>query len=69
MKGYGNRRAQRGKVAYRTPSRWLAGQPEAFKQRPNTKLNKDGRRATIDSLMDRINLHLNWYTYYSVYGL
>ncbi len=41
MKGYSKASAHRGRVAYRTPSRWLAGKPEAFKQRPNTKLNKD----------------------------
>jgi hypothetical protein len=38
MKKYSSNRAQKGKTAYRTPSRWLAGQPEAFKKRPGTKL-------------------------------
>jgi hypothetical protein len=32
MKKYSSNRAQRGKTAYRTPSRWLAGQPEYFKK-------------------------------------
>lgn len=39
MKNYASR-AHKGKAAYRTPSRWLAGRPEAFKQRPQTKLKK-----------------------------
>ncbi len=39
MKNYASR-AHKGKAAYRTPSRWLAGRPEAFKLRPNTKLQR-----------------------------
>ncbi|MBI2444336.1 MAG: hypothetical protein HYV42_03800 [Candidatus Magasanikbacteria bacterium] len=37
MKNYASR-ARRGRVAYRTPSRWLSGRPEQFKRLPNTKL-------------------------------
>jgi hypothetical protein len=38
MKQYSNNRAHKGRVAYRTPSRWLAGRPEHFKKIPTTKL-------------------------------
>jgi hypothetical protein len=37
MKNYASN-AHKGKTAYRTPSRWLAGRPEAFKRRTQTKL-------------------------------
>lgn len=40
MKKYSSNRAQKGKTAYRTPSRWLAGRPESFKRLPNSKLTK-----------------------------
>lgn len=39
MKNYSSR-AHKGKAGYRTPSRWLASRPEAFKRRPNTKLSR-----------------------------
>jgi hypothetical protein len=32
MKKYSSNRAGKGKTAYRTPSRWLSGQPEEFKR-------------------------------------
>ncbi len=38
MKGYSKASAHHGKTAYRTPSRWLAGKPEAFKRMPKTKI-------------------------------
>ncbi len=37
MKDYSSR-AHQGKVAFRTPSRWKAGQPEMNKRRPDIKL-------------------------------
>ncbi len=42
MKNYSSSRVQKGKgkVAYRTPSRWLAGKPEQFKKMQHTKLHK-----------------------------
>jgi len=39
MKNYSRNRAQKGKTGYRTPSRWLAGSPEAFKRRMPSKLS------------------------------
>ena len=38
MKNYSKSSTHKGRVAYRTPSRLLAGRPEAFKRRPDTKL-------------------------------
>ena len=38
MRNYSKSQAHKGKTAYRTPSRWLAGRPEAFKRTPKTKL-------------------------------
>lgn len=32
MKNYSSNRAQKGKTAYRTPSRWIKGQPEKHKK-------------------------------------
>ncbi|HLD61283.1 MAG TPA: hypothetical protein VJA27_04110 [Patescibacteria group bacterium] len=40
MKNYSSNRAQKGKTAYRTPSRWLAGKPEIFKRQADSKLKK-----------------------------
>lgn len=40
MKNYSKAGAHKGKAAYRTPSRWLAGRPEGFKKRPGTKLHR-----------------------------
>lgn len=39
MKSYSKAASHKGKTAYRTPSRWLSGRPEAFKQTPGTKIN------------------------------
>ena len=43
MKKYSSNRAQKGKTAYRTPSRWLAGRPEVFKRNQNSKLTQRGK--------------------------
>ena len=40
MRNYSKSQAHKGKTAYRTPSRWLAGRPEAFKRTPKTKLHQ-----------------------------
>jgi hypothetical protein len=40
MKNYSSNRAQKGKTAYRTPSRWKANQPEKFKKMKQTPDNK-----------------------------
>lgn len=40
MKNYSSNKAQKGKTAYRTPSRWLAGRPEVFKHSVKTKLHR-----------------------------
>ncbi|MBI5222693.1 MAG: hypothetical protein HY980_04360 [Candidatus Magasanikbacteria bacterium] len=39
MKNYSSNRAQKGKTAYRTPSRWIKNRPESFKKAQGTKLN------------------------------
>ncbi|MBI4993236.1 MAG: hypothetical protein HZC26_03855 [Candidatus Magasanikbacteria bacterium] len=39
MKNYSSNRAQKGKTAYRTPSRWIKNQPELFKKMQDNKLN------------------------------
>jgi len=49
MKNYSSNRAQKGKTAYRTPSRWIKDQPEFFKKRQDTKLSNK------KSFFDRIN--------------
>lgn len=38
MKNYSSNRAQKGKTAYRTPSRWIKNRPENFKKINNSKL-------------------------------
>lgn len=38
MKNYSSNRAQKGKTAYRTPSRWIKNQPELFKKMQDNKL-------------------------------
>jgi hypothetical protein len=43
MKNYSSNRAQKGKTAYRTPSRWLSGKPERFKSEI-TKLHKENAK-------------------------
>jgi hypothetical protein len=45
MKQYSNNRTHKGRVAYRTPSRWLAGRPEVFKRQPDSKLNRDSKKS------------------------
>jgi len=40
MKNYSSHKAQKGKTAYRTPSRVLSGFPEQFKKDFNNKLHK-----------------------------
>ncbi len=47
MKKYSSNRAQKGKTAYRTPSRWLAGRPEAFKRRENTKIMRGMQKSNF----------------------
>lgn len=44
MKNYASR-AHKGKTAYRTPSRWLAGRPEVFKKQIDTKLHNKFTRS------------------------
>jgi len=39
MKNYSSNKAQKGKTAYRTPSRWIKDQPEIFKRSQDSKLN------------------------------
>lgn len=43
MKNYSSNRAQKGKTAYRTPSRWIKNQPELFKKRAATKLHANSK--------------------------
>ena len=39
MKNYSSSKSQKGKTAFRTPSRWIKGQPELYKRKQGTKLN------------------------------
>lgn len=49
MKNYSSNRAQKGKTAFRTPSRWKAGQPEKFKRLPKKGKMSHGFNTTNSS--------------------
>jgi|GEM_PF-6459321 hypothetical protein len=50
MKNYSSNRAQKGKTAFRTPSRWIKTRPEIFKRLPNSKLHRANKYSGISLL-------------------